>query len=252
MNEAEDQVRPNEAEAQEPTANDLFDPQDFKDVETKVAGRGTSTLSGLGVTATASELNKLDGATLSTTELNYVDGVTSAIQTQIDDKEDKLLVAEYTFASSLQTITISDLDINADGGVYDFILCGNTSDNTPSMRFNGLSASNYQGMLSYLFGSLATSGAITPSGTYYENNSSMLLANVGLNASVLYKGTICLSNNRVKMNSSLSGILDGRQYMASNYWEYDSSITNLTSLYFALSGGGFSIGTTIKIYKRGE
>ena len=36
--------------------------------------------------ATSTELNILDGATLSTTELNYVDGVTSAIQTQLDDK----------------------------------------------------------------------------------------------------------------------------------------------------------------------
>lgn len=39
-----------------------------------------------GVTAIASELNILDGATLTTTELNYVDGVTSAIQTQLDGK----------------------------------------------------------------------------------------------------------------------------------------------------------------------
>lgn len=38
------------------------------------------------LTATATELNILDGATLSTTELNYVDGVTSAIQTQLDAK----------------------------------------------------------------------------------------------------------------------------------------------------------------------
>jgi hypothetical protein len=40
-----------------------------------------------GVTATASELNILDGATLTTTELNYVDGVTSSIQTQINGKQ---------------------------------------------------------------------------------------------------------------------------------------------------------------------
>lgn len=40
----------------------------------------------LGLTATASELNILDGATLTVTELNYVDGVTSAIQTQLDGK----------------------------------------------------------------------------------------------------------------------------------------------------------------------
>ena len=39
-----------------------------------------------GVTSTAAELNILDGATLTTTELNYVDGVTSAIQTQLDSK----------------------------------------------------------------------------------------------------------------------------------------------------------------------
>lgn len=39
-----------------------------------------------GVTATAAELNILDGATLDVTELNYVDGVTSAIQTQMNLK----------------------------------------------------------------------------------------------------------------------------------------------------------------------
>lgn len=43
-------------------------------------------LSDLGVTATSTELNILDGATLTTTELNYVDGVTSDIQTQLDAK----------------------------------------------------------------------------------------------------------------------------------------------------------------------
>jgi hypothetical protein len=42
-----------------------------------------------GVTSTASELNILDGATLTTTELNYVDGVTSSIQTQLDGKLDE-------------------------------------------------------------------------------------------------------------------------------------------------------------------
>lgn len=44
------------------------------------------TLSQLGVTATASELNKLDGVTATTAELNYVDGVTSNIQTQLNNK----------------------------------------------------------------------------------------------------------------------------------------------------------------------
>ena len=39
-----------------------------------------------GVTASADEINILDGATLTTTELNYVGGVTSGIQAQLDTK----------------------------------------------------------------------------------------------------------------------------------------------------------------------
>lgn len=44
------------------------------------------TLSQLGLTATAAELNVLDGITATVTELNYVDGVTSNIQTQLNNK----------------------------------------------------------------------------------------------------------------------------------------------------------------------
>ena len=39
-----------------------------------------------GVTSTTAELNLLDGLTATTAELNYVDGVTSDIQTQLDGK----------------------------------------------------------------------------------------------------------------------------------------------------------------------
>lgn len=46
----------------------------------------TYTLSSFGITATAAELNKLDGVTVTSTEINYLDGVTSAIQTQLNGK----------------------------------------------------------------------------------------------------------------------------------------------------------------------
>ena len=46
----------------------------------------TYSLSSFGITATAAELNKLDGVTATATELNYVDGVTSNIQTQLNGK----------------------------------------------------------------------------------------------------------------------------------------------------------------------
>ena len=39
-----------------------------------------------GVTATATELNKLDGVTATTAELNHSSGVTSGIQTQLNAK----------------------------------------------------------------------------------------------------------------------------------------------------------------------
>ena len=46
----------------------------------------TYTLSSFGITATAAELNKLDGCIATVTELNYLDGVTSSIQTQLNGK----------------------------------------------------------------------------------------------------------------------------------------------------------------------
>ena len=55
-----------------------------------------STLSSLGITATASELNRLDGITATTKELNYTDGVTSNIQTQLNTINNKIPTTSYT------------------------------------------------------------------------------------------------------------------------------------------------------------
>lgn len=70
-------------------------------------------VSSLGITASADELNKLDGVISTTTELNYVHGVTSNIQTQIDDAkaqiDDK---AQTSHASANTTYGV------ATGGMY--------------------------------------------------------------------------------------------------------------------------------------
>lgn len=56
-------------------------------LDDKAAASHTHTVSQISdLTATASELNVLDGITATTAELNYVDGVTSNIQTQLDGK----------------------------------------------------------------------------------------------------------------------------------------------------------------------
>lgn len=61
------------------------------------------------VTASAAEINVLDGipAGLTSTELGYVDGVTSAIQTQLDAKADKLALVK-TVTGTTYTIQSTD------------------------------------------------------------------------------------------------------------------------------------------------
>ena len=69
-----------------------------------------------GLTASVSELNILDGATLSTTELNYVDGVTSAIQTQLNGKQDTLTQTQLDAVNSgANTTNIGQIATNTSG-----------------------------------------------------------------------------------------------------------------------------------------
>ena len=60
------------------------------------------------VTASAAELNIMDGVTASTAELNYVDGVTSNIQTQLNSKADaSSSVSTVAYGSNKITKTIN-------------------------------------------------------------------------------------------------------------------------------------------------
>ena len=73
------------------------------------------TLAKLGITATAAELNKLDGVTATTQELNYVDGVTSPIQGQLDEKVTK----KYTIPDIENTRAWTYVNAyHADGTLY--------------------------------------------------------------------------------------------------------------------------------------
>jgi hypothetical protein len=56
-----------------------------------------------GITATVAELNILDGVTATATELNYVDGVTSSIQTQLDAKYEAATQDEATWEAGTST-----------------------------------------------------------------------------------------------------------------------------------------------------
>ena len=68
-------------------------------------------IDGTAVTATAAELNILDGVTATTAEINYVDGVTSNIQTQLNAKQplDATLTALAAYSTNgIVTQTASD------------------------------------------------------------------------------------------------------------------------------------------------
>ena len=74
------------------------------------------TLAQLGLTATAAELNTLDGITATVTELNYVDGVTSNIQTQLNSKAASGHTHNYAGSSSAGGAATSANKLNANAG----------------------------------------------------------------------------------------------------------------------------------------
>ena len=83
---------------------------------TELATMSSGTASAL-ADLTGTEVGILDGATLTTTELNYVDGVTSAIQTQLDNKQPlnakltELATMGQTTANSLADLSATEVQI---------------------------------------------------------------------------------------------------------------------------------------------
>ena len=100
---------------------------------------GTLTLGGTAVTATATELNLLDGVTATTAELNYTDGVTSNIQTQLDSKlganytgdvniTGELLVDSYNETFKKVTSSSNATTVNCENAnVFEHVLTENTT-----------------------------------------------------------------------------------------------------------------------------
>ena len=120
------------------------------------ADSAVQNLSDLSITATASEINKLDGVTATTTELNYVDGVTSNVQTQINSKQATLTSGDISTA------------LIADGAV------------TNAKLASGISSSKLSGALPALDGSALTGIDSLPSQT---GNSGKYLTTDGSSAS---------------------------------------------------------------------
>lgn len=98
------------------------------------------TLSNLGISATAAEINKLDGLATTATELGYVHGVTSAIQTQLNGKANASALAAYALkdgsnASGSWGINISGI---ANRAVYLTSTYTGSGGLQPPSYFNGM------------------------------------------------------------------------------------------------------------------
>lgn len=103
----------------------------------------TYSLSSFGITATASELNKLDGVTATSTELNYVDGVTSNIQTQLDGKA----ASSHTHkVANISDLTVTATELNYMDGVTDNVQT--QLDNKASISHNHAASNITSGTLS--------------------------------------------------------------------------------------------------------
>ena len=120
------------------------------------------------VTASAAELNKLDGVTASTAELNYLDGVTSNIQTQLDAKQDS--GGEVSFGDLTGTPTtlsgygITDAATSAQGSLADTAVQPSDAASLTSITLGTWTISDSAGKLIFSNGStrfsISAAGAI--------------------------------------------------------------------------------------------
>ena len=86
------------------------------------------TLTQLGVTATAEELNIMDGIAATTDELNYVNGVTSNIQTQLNAKAAASALIEHTDSkSNPHGVTADQVGADAKGTASSAVSSHNTN-----------------------------------------------------------------------------------------------------------------------------
>jgi len=108
----------------------------------------------LGISATAAELNVLDGITASTAELNYTDGVTSNIQTQLDAKIDE---TSATGSAVIPSGTEAERDGSPQAGY---------------LRFNSDEGS-FEGYNGTAWGSIGGGGGASAGGVIYENSTSI-------------------------------------------------------------------------------
>ena len=150
-----------------------------------------TTLSSLGITATADEINKLDGITATKDEINFLDGVTSAIQTQLNGKASSSHTHNYAGSSSAGGAANSvktSLIVKLNGG---------TTEGTNMFTFNGSAAKTVNITPSSIGAAAASHGTHVT----YSTNAPLAAGT----ASAGSAATVARSDHRHPLQTTVSG-----------------------------------------------
>ena len=154
----------------------------------------TYSLASFGITATAAELNKLDGVTATAAEINYLDGVTSNIQTQLNGKAASSHTHNYAGSSSAGGAATSANKVNTDLIIK---LNGGTTEGTNQFTFNGSAAKTIN------ITPAAIGAAASSHGTHVTFSSTAPLA--AGTASAGSATTVARSDHRHPLQTTVSG-----------------------------------------------
>lgn len=100
----------------------------------------TYTLGSFGITATAAEINKLDGLATTAKELGYVHGVTSNIQTQLNGKANTSALAAYALKDGSNASGTWPISVSGSSGKAAYLTSTYTGSGglQPPSYFNGM------------------------------------------------------------------------------------------------------------------
>ena len=159
------------------------------------------------------------------------------------------VVYDNTLTSTVSSgFTVSGLDLEGDGGVYDFVLTTTGTSGDYDMKFNG-NTGIYRQMISVNIQTSFSADADTVSSDpkYRGSQNRGAFYGFGAYGDTMITATICRINGHIHMQWQTSMVMNGNQKIFSGTIVTDSTISNLTSLYFSKA---VSAGTRILITKR--
>jgi hypothetical protein len=168
-----------------------------------------------GITSSTAELNILDGVTATTAELNYVDGVTSNIQTQLDTKgtasnlSDLGVTASASELNTLDGITATTAELNVLDGVTAFVdednMSSNSATSIPSQQSVKAYVDSQTGGGGATLSGLSDTNVTSPADAallFYDTGTSKWIDNV-------VSGHITIADTGVaSLNASLNNLTD--------------------------------------------